>query len=327
MLLFIRRDGEKKSTRGQGFTLIELLVVIAIIAILIALLVPAVQKVREAAARTQCINNLKQMGLAIHMNHDATKVLPSGGWGWDWIGTAERGTGTDQPGGWLYNILPYVEQGNLRNQSLGKVGPACVTAMLNTMQTPVALFSCPSRRNGGPYAGGNNGPYNTIDAAGTMQSVSTVGFPMARTDYAACIGSTDQNEVDQGPASIPAVNPYWINGPFTGPIYRCSHVSLVQITRGTSNTYLVGEKMMGQINYATGIDPGDNENMYVGVDNDLYRTTFWPPGQDPVGAAPDAKHFGSTHLNGFNMLFCDGTVHTIDYNIDPATFLLGGQIN
>src|SRR5439155_16523915 len=107
-------------TRRSGFTLIELLVVIAIIAILIGLLVPAVQQVRESANRTQCINNLKQMGVGFHNCHDTFKIFPGGGWGWDWVGDPDRGVGRSQPGGWVYQLLPFVDQAPLRN--LGKGG-------------------------------------------------------------------------------------------------------------------------------------------------------------------------------------------------------------
>src|SRR5690349_8961717 len=96
----------------RGFTLIELLVVIAIIAVLIGLLLPAVQKVREAAARTKCANNLKQLGLGMHNYHDVYNGFPSAGWGWFWVGDPIR-SGRGQPGGWVYSILPFVEQGPL----------------------------------------------------------------------------------------------------------------------------------------------------------------------------------------------------------------------
>src|SRR5687768_4642654 len=104
----------KKSSHIHGFTLVELLVVIAIIGVLIALLLPAVQAAREASRRSQCQNHLKQLSLAGMNFEGANGALPSGGWGWHWMGDPDAGYDKNQPGSWVYSLLPYLEQSGVR---------------------------------------------------------------------------------------------------------------------------------------------------------------------------------------------------------------------
>ena len=99
----------------RAFTLIELLVVITIIGLLLGLLLPVVQSSRESGRRTQCQNNLRQLGLAMQGHVAVHGEYPSNGWGYSWIGDPDRGTDKAQPGGWIYNILDFVEQQNLRS--------------------------------------------------------------------------------------------------------------------------------------------------------------------------------------------------------------------
>jgi prepilin-type N-terminal cleavage/methylation domain-containing protein/prepilin-type processing-associated H-X9-DG protein len=313
-----------RAERRGAFTLIELLVVIAIIAILIALLVPAVQKVREAASRTQCVNNMKQIGIAFHSFHDANKEFPSNGWGWFWIGSPGMGALDDQPGGWLWSILPYVEQNDLVT-SVNITGANYIPAMQFLMSHPITIFNCPSRRNGGPYVAGG-GPYNCVDGAGNLISVPVPANGLARTDYAVCTGNINNDQINAGPATITIPQSGYADG-FNGVCFTGSRVKIVQISEGTSNTVLVGEKQMCTQWYYTGADPGDNECMYVGMDNDIGRTTFYPPAQDLlIAPLPDAMHFGSCHPGGLNVLYCDGSVQWVENTISPAVWFQAGQI-
>ena len=134
------------SSRSRAFTLVELLVVIAIIGILIALLLPAIQAAREAGRRTQCKNNLKQMGLAAQNHLSTQKFFPTSGWGWSWVGDADRGFGINQPGGWIYNILPFIEGGSVRSMGKGMSGAAKYDAQEQMQGIVLPFFNCPTRR-------------------------------------------------------------------------------------------------------------------------------------------------------------------------------------
>ena len=146
----IDRRGPRLGHEQGGFTLVELLVVIAIIGILIALLLPAVQSARESARRMQCQNHLKQLALAMHGHHELHGFLASGGWGWLWTGDPDRGVGKNQPAGWNYDLLPFLEEQAVYD--LGTDGqPDRVTVeqlegALRRDETPIPLFACPSRR-------------------------------------------------------------------------------------------------------------------------------------------------------------------------------------
>ena len=106
----------------KGFTLVELLVVIAIIATLIGLLLPAVQSAREAARRSHCSNNVKQLALGLLQCESAAGHLPTNGWGYHWTGEADKGVGRRQPAGWIYNILPFIEEVSVHQLGAGLSG-------------------------------------------------------------------------------------------------------------------------------------------------------------------------------------------------------------
>ncbi len=194
------RTNSSASRRG-GFTLIELLVVIAIIAILIGLLLPAVQQVRESANRSTCQNNLHQMGVAVHNVHSLTGKLPSGGWGWDWVGDPDRGYGPEQPGGWVYNLLPFMELDNLRNLGRGQTTLAAKAAGLTLLlQSPAPGFNCPSRRAGGPFANGRGAEGYYVGDPTNSSNTTTINPPLlARTDYAACAGDGADQQMPAPP--------------------------------------------------------------------------------------------------------------------------------
>jgi prepilin-type N-terminal cleavage/methylation domain-containing protein len=293
-------------SRLRGFTLIEALVVISIIGMVLALLLPAVQAAREAARLNVCKNNLRQIGLALLNHESALKRFPSGGWGYQWYGDPDRGSGLPQPGGWAFGILQYIERRDLATYGAGQTGSAKLQAVAQINQSPLSLFYCPSRRALGTYPFDMQWPPRNAAA-----------MPVAaKSDYA-INGGDYQIDAGSGPNSYAqGDNPtyQWSDtSKGTGVCYFHTVVSIDQIRDGTSLTYLVGEK-----NVAFGaFDLGDDQGVFVGydLDNTRWTTTAWPP--VPDGSAPKYEQFGSSHPTVCQFVFCDGSVHEISYSIDP----------
>jgi prepilin-type processing-associated H-X9-DG protein len=141
---------------------------------------------------------------------------------------------------------------------------------------------------------------------------------MARTDYAGNAGHNNSDEINAGPNSLLEGDTQtgWIGniGQYTGVIFRRSEILFSQVKRGTSNTYMAGEKYLDPRHYHTGLDPSDNETMYTGFNNDVNRCTFNPPIRDTLGRR-DTLRFGSAHPSGVNMLMCDGSVQLVSYQV------------
>lgn len=328
---FMRHSERLRS--NQAFTLVELLVVIAIIGILVALLLPAVQAAREAARRTQCVNHLKQMGVAFHNHHDSQGFLPSGGWGWYWIGDPDRGAGKNQPGGWIYHLFPYIEQQALHN--IGADGqpdvatPQQKVGSVTQIRAVVPMFNCPSRRPATTYPlllSAN--PLVNGDAAAAQVS--------GRSDYGANGGDVMINWGNPG-TDIPDSFAQGIAGTAfvaadriiksTGISYQRSEVEFRQITDGTSQTYMVGEKYRWPDQYETGMDNSDDHAITTGDDYDIHcwtaqgdpdrpsRAAYLPPLPDTPGIQ-QRWIYGSAHSGGFQVVMCDASVHFISFDVD-----------
>jgi prepilin-type N-terminal cleavage/methylation domain-containing protein len=283
----------------RGFTLIELLVVIAIIGILIALLLPAVQKVRETANATKCRNNLKQIALAFHNHHQTLGYFPGGGEGPNSPPTYLDGVpavGSKQKAGWGYAILPYLEGDNV-----WKAGAYI------SVSTPNPIFFCPSRRAPMVASYGQYPPGTKGKIPGAPDPFTT-----AMCDYAAS------------------------NSEGTGVVRYLYPHRFSEITDGTSTTLLVAEKHLNLAKLGEW-QPDDNEGYTAGWDHDTIRHTDgaifpeWKPVPDYVDTGPGTENtlvgvFGSSHPGIFHAIFVDGSVQRLKYSIDPHAFMYLGNI-
>jgi prepilin-type N-terminal cleavage/methylation domain-containing protein len=296
----MNRWGSAPLGRLRGaFTLVELLVVIAIIGILVALLLPAVQKTREAANAAKCRTHLKQLALAFHSHHDTLGYFPGGGQGPVSPPTYVNGipaVGAQQKAGWGFAVLPYIEAGNVQ-----KAGAYVAVS------TPHPLFFCPSRRPPQTASGFKWPPGTKGQIPGAPDPFTT-----ALCDYAAS------------------------NSEGTGVVRYLYPHRLAEITDGASGTLLLGDKHLYLLELGQW-QPDDNEGYTAGWDHDTIRHTDgakdpkWTPTPDYAGGESGTDGnlvgvFGSSHPGVFHMAFVDGSVHRLSYAIDPYAFMYMGNI-
>jgi prepilin-type N-terminal cleavage/methylation domain-containing protein len=321
------RNRSIPSPRPRGFTLIELLVVITIIGILVSLLLPAVQAARESARHNTCANNLQQIGTAAIAHESQMGFLPTGGWGWYWAGDPDQGFGAQQPGGFLYNLLPFLDQRALHDLGAG-LPPSQKSAVLGqAAAVALSVYQCPSRRPVAPYT-------HQADVSGfSPLYMNMAQVPLqGKSDYAANAGDKPANFYYSGPSflaegisEIPTAlaNPKKGSGDFppdaltcTGVCFTLSMVKDAHITDGASNTILAGEKSLCPDLYTNGQSLGDFQGWDVGATGDSYRwgDATQPLIQDTYGLDSN-DCFGSAHFDTASFVFCDGSVHNLSYSI------------
>jgi prepilin-type N-terminal cleavage/methylation domain-containing protein/prepilin-type processing-associated H-X9-DG protein len=286
----------------RAFTLVELLVVIAIIGVLVALLLPAIQAAREAARRSQCANNLKQLGLAVQLHHTAKKTFPTG-----------RNKTDEQSVSWAYYCLPYIEQ-QAMYQAYRPSLAVYHKDNAAVFRSPVATFFCPSRR--APVA---DRDFDTNDGAATPPPDADAAGKAAGGDYAANSGEEPGYENANGDDYDPTE---------TGPIFTRSRINEKHVTDGLSNTFVIGEKFItDQLEEgATAPAPG-TEHAFFGDSAILAgdsKQTIMRSTEDgfPEGSPDDDdnKRFGSEHNQQCHFVFLDGSVRLLSYSIDRGVY-------
>ncbi|MCA8988237.1 MAG: DUF1559 domain-containing protein [Planctomycetaceae bacterium] len=309
----------------RGFTLIELLVVIAIIAVLVALLLPAVQQAREAARRSSCKNNLKQLGLALHNYHDTFTVLPPGYISRNINSTAMASMESGPGYAWGTMILAFLEGGNIYDQITFEQD-AQTAGNIPLARTVIPTFLCPT---------------DPAPQVFTVTDTASNTYELASANYVGVIG--------YGSVSMAPGNP-----PGKGAFYRNSNTKLRDITDGTSQAMLVGERMHRHDFVAgmTGVDA--NATWYAAIPNvsrpagmmmasmvewqgSLVLGHIGQPAMTTPMPMPAMNHtpnstnhivnFSSLHKGGIQFLMADGSVHFLSENIHFATYQQLGQIS
>jgi prepilin-type N-terminal cleavage/methylation domain-containing protein len=308
------------SKRSRGFTLIELLVVIAIIAVLVSLLLPAVQQAREAARRTQCRNNLKQLGLAIHNYHDAFNTFPIGNL-FRGEPSGDFGPAVNASSGWslFAYSLPYLDLANDYNRlnfNFPDRCEACQKAMETAQPgswpgyTPRSVFSCPSDPNSGKKFSGNTGSGVYV----ITNNATAVG------SYLGVAGKTFNWDCGQGTDWFRECRD---RSGYEGIFYNNSRTRIGDITDGTSNTIAIGERGIDNtLSYGWPLCAKGYTPLFSGRRDHVLDTGAGFFKRDPNGPqdGPQNDGFWSHHDGGALFLLADGSVRFLSYSLDNATY-------
>lgn len=308
--------------RRTAFTLVELLATVAIVGLLIGLLLPAIQSARESARRTSCANNLKQLALACLSYDQSQGHFPSGGWGYQWNADPDPGLGPPQPGGWTFQVLPFLEQNAVFMMGADGASPwvdpaankfirANSTAQINGARdrtgVPIPAFVCPSRRGNGALK---------VNASGTAQGgcQNMAGVTMsAGMDYVANGGNASPQATFTGANAGSNGYPMMaaLTTGATGVVYPCSRVTAAHITDGMSVTFLIGEANRNPDTY------GIADDTIYGGHQAVVALSAWGL-QPDVAGVQTTNGFGSAHVANCHFAFCDGSVRPVSYDISST---------
>lgn len=321
--------------KQRAFTIVELLVVIAIISVLIGLLLPAAQSAREAARRSQCGNNMRQIALACSRHVQSFETFPSAGWGWKDGPDPDAGYHDTQPGGWLYNILEFAELSSLRQVGVGLPVAEKRAAVRSLIERPVPLYFCPSRTTP------NAIPFNSIFDFNNCDRPSA----FAPTHYAGSAGTGPGWFLREGKAAWTDAEwrlqdgyPHRVAGlnegtAVSGVIAILGRVRPAHVKDGLSNTFLAGERYLNPDAYLGPPYGANDQGWTVGFDWDTVAHTgstggtAYPPLPDTPGVGGNHYWFGSAHPLALNMAYCDGSVRSLSYQVEPAIFRAFGSRN
>ena len=267
--------------------------------------------------------------------------LPTAGWWGSWLGDPDRGFGGRQPGGWIYNILPFIEEQQIHDLGAGLTEHQKWAVFQDRDAITLTIMNCPSRRASMPYPNGmGHTPVNSRKSsfhsrsdyaanAGDIQDLEEVCEPIFPASYM----EADEHPKSNWPPTVENSRLSDGRDVYNGTAFCGTVAGYRMITDGLSKTYLVGERYLNPDEYDTGLDHGDDWSMWSGYQDDNCRSTYLDPDDPNDNRVPlqdtpgiqDAQRFGSAHPGGCNMAFGDGSVQLISYDIEAEIHRRNGN--